>query len=154
MEPFDPMTADLTRLSRRHLRFGWWSLVFFLSTGIALEALHGLKLGYYLDVGNETRRLLWTLGHAHGTLLALINIVFGLMLRLDPDPHRPRALRASRCLIPAAVLLPAGFFLGGLFVFGGDPGIGILLVPVGALLLLAGVVLAARGASASRPGGE
>ncbi len=27
--------------SRRHLRFGWWSLLVFLTLGIALESLHG-----------------------------------------------------------------------------------------------------------------
>ena len=40
-------------LSRHHLRFGWWSLLVFLSLGIALETLHGFKIGWYLDVANE-----------------------------------------------------------------------------------------------------
>jgi hypothetical protein len=34
------------------------------------------------------------------------------------------------------LLLPLGFLLGGLWHFKDDPGIGIFLVPVGALLLL------------------
>ena len=42
------------------------------------------------------------------------------------------------------MLLPAGFLLGGLVIHDGDPGIGVLLVPVGALLLLYGVGSAAR----------
>ena len=41
-------------------------------------------------------------------------------------------------------MLPGGFFLGGLVIYAGDPGIGILLVPVGAVLLLAAVFLIAR----------
>ncbi|NIM42421.1 MAG: hypothetical protein GTN84_14720, partial [Hydrogenophaga sp.] len=51
----------------------------------------------------------------------------------------------SRCLYAAAILLPAGFFLGGLFIHDGDPGLGVLLVPPAALMLLLGVLLAARG---------
>ena len=57
----------------RNLRFGWWSLLVFLCVGAVLEALHGFKIGWYVDVGNETRRLMFTLAHAHGTLLALVN---------------------------------------------------------------------------------
>ena len=60
--------------SVRNLRFGWWSLLVFLSLGGVLETLHGFKVGWYVDVGNETRRLMFTLAHAHGTLLALVNI--------------------------------------------------------------------------------
>jgi hypothetical protein len=39
--------------------------------------------------------------------------------------------------------MPVGFFLGGLFVYAGDPGLGILLVPVGGLLLFVAVLLTA-----------
>ena len=53
-------------LFRRHLRVGWWALLVFLSMGIALETLHGFKIGFYLDASNHTRLLLWTLAHAHG----------------------------------------------------------------------------------------
>ena len=131
------------RLIRRHLRFGWWSLLVFLSLGIALEMMHALKLRWYLDVSNDARRLLWTLAHAHGTLLSLVNVVFGLSLPHLGDAGANLA-RASIALIAAAVLLPAGFLLGGVFVYGGDPGLGVLLVPPGALALLVGVLLTAR----------
>jgi hypothetical protein len=133
---------------RLHLRVGWWSLLVFLCGGIALEAMHGFKLGFYLDVGNETRRLLWTLAHAHGTLLSILNLVFALTLRSAPGFRGPSLAMASRCLVGALVLLPLGFALGGAFVHGGDPGLGILLVPPGALLLFVAVLLAARGAGA------
>jgi len=46
------------------------------------------------------------------------------------------------------VLLPLGFFLGGFFTHGGDPGIGVFLVPAGELLLIAGLFLRARAALA------
>jgi hypothetical protein len=56
----------------------------------------------------------------------------------------------SRSLVGSLILLPMGFLLGGIFVHGGDPGLGVLLVPPGALLLFVAVLLAARG-MASRP---
>lgn len=130
----------------RHLRFGWWSLLAWLVTGLVLEALHGWKVSWYLAVGNETRRLLLTLAHAHGTLLALVQLAFAAALaRIAVTGPLPRALRfASPCLIAAALLLPIGFVLGAIGIYGGsDPGPGILLVPVGASLLLVGVALTA-----------
>jgi len=126
-----------------HLRFGWWSLLVFLVLGIALESLHALKLGWYLAAGNETRRLLFTLAHAHGTLLAMLHLVFAMTLPAMQWQARPLAL-ASRCLVAASVLLPGGFLLGGLYVHDGDPGLGVLLAPPGGLLLLVAVFLAAR----------
>jgi len=45
-------------------------------------------------------------------------------------------------------VLPLGFFLGGFGLHGGDPGLGVLLVPVGALLLLLPVSVAPRAPSA------
>ena len=59
---------DATLLcARRHTKLGWRLLLLFLTLGIALELMHGLKLRLYLDVNNETRRLMWTLAHAHGS---------------------------------------------------------------------------------------
>lgn len=131
---------------RRHARLGWWSLLVFLTLGIALEAMHGLKVGFYLDVGNETRRLMWTLAHAHGTLISLIHLAFAWFVTAHTAwPEGSRRL-ASRCLTAAGILLPAGFFLGGVVVYGGDPGVGIVLVPIGAACLLIAVFLAARSA--------
>src|SRR5438132_14075230 len=74
-----------TTYARRHLQFGWWSLVVFATLGLVLETLHGFKVRAYLDVSNETRRLMWTLAHAHGTLLAIVHIVFGLTVAAFPD---------------------------------------------------------------------
>ena len=67
--------------SNRHLRFGWWALAVYVCLGIVLETMHGFKIGWYLDVGNEVRRLMFTLGHFHGTMLALVNIAAGLTIR-------------------------------------------------------------------------
>lgn len=136
-------SRDIARLAKRHVRFGWWALLVSLSLGITLEILHGFKLGFYLDTSNETRRLMWTLAHAHGALFSIIHVVFGLTIGVSPHDSL-RAIRvASPCLIGACILVPGGFFLGGLFIFGGDPGAGVFLVPVGAALLLVGVFVAA-----------
>ena len=141
---------------RRHLLFGWWSLLAFASFGLILETLHGLKVGAYLDVSNDTRRLMWTLAHAHGSLLGLVHIAFGLTIRAVPG--RPAWNRLiSRSLIGASILLPGGFFLGGVHFYAGDPGLGVLAVPVGAVLLLVAATLTARtvaqsdGAAEGRP---
>ena len=123
----------VAELADRNLRFGWWSLLVFLSLGAILETLHGFKIGWYVDVGNETRRLMFTLAHAHGTLLALVNIVAGLSGRIV-ERFTLRA-SVSFALIWAAILLPSGFFLGGIVIYDGDPGLGVWLVPAGAALL-------------------
>ena len=134
--------------SRRHLRFGWWSLLAFLSLGFTLEMLHGFKVGLYLDASNETRRLMWTLAHAHGGLFGVIHILFGLYLRVAPEAAPRRLPAVSISLIGASLLLPGGFFLGGVTVYGGDPGLGILAVPAGAALLAAAVYGIARATAA------
>jgi len=151
MSNSDP-AADLAALRRRHLRRGWLLLGLFVAVGAGLEAMHGFKVDWYLAVGNETRRLLWRLAHAHGTFLGLLHIAFALTV---PHCHRvPRLCGA--CLTGAAIALPAGFFFGGVGAIGGDPGLGILLVPLGVALLLIAVVqvaMALGGSGADRDHG-
>jgi hypothetical protein len=130
--------------SRRHLRFGWWSLLVFAALGFALEVFHGFKVDAYLNVSSESRRLLWTLAHAHGTLLSLINIVVGVTFRVVPELRAANQRLIFRSLLAATVLLPGGFFLGGVVFYAGDPGLGAVLIPVGAMLLLLAVFLVAR----------
>jgi hypothetical protein len=140
------MSAATERARTRHLRFGWWSLLAFLSLGIILEGLHAFKLGWYLAPANDARRLLFTLAHAHGTLLAMLHLLFAATAAgMVWAPGRLEL--ASRCLIGASILLPGGFLLGGLSVHDGDPGLGALLAPPGALLLFVAVFLAARSVS-------
>jgi hypothetical protein len=130
--------------SVRHLRFGWWSLFVFLCLGFTLELMHGFKAGLYLDVTNETRRLMWTLAHAHGALLGLVHVAWALCLRAFPDLDDGNQRVVSRCLMGASVLLPGGFFAGGVQLYGGDPGLGIIVVPAGAACLAIAVFLTAR----------
>lgn len=130
-------------LSRRHLRTGWWLMLIYLTFGMLLESFHGFKLFWYLDLSNSTRRLMFTLAHSHGTLLGLLNVAFAVTLPHLPDWEVNRARLAGRCLFLASLLIPGGFLLGGLVVYGGDPGLGILLVPVGAVCLVIAVLLTA-----------
>lgn len=142
-KPDAPAATDA--LVARHLRTGFVGLILFLTLGVVLEAFHGFKVGLYLDVGNEARRLSLRLAHAHGTLLSVVHVVFGLVLGSRAAPPQNVAERAGRLLTAALVLLPGGFLLGGIFVHGGDPGAGVLLVPAGALCLLLAVLFTARG---------
>ena len=135
-----PSAADsnATPEERRHFRLGWWSLLVFVCLGIVLEGMLAFKAPWYVNVGdNETHRLMLRLGHAHGTLLSVLNIVFAASLARLSLPAHARAL-ASRCLAAATLLVPGGFILGGLSTHGPEPGLGIVLLPVGAILLLFG----------------
>jgi hypothetical protein len=129
----------------RHMVFGWWTLALFMALGVFLEYLHGFKVGYYLDVGNETRRLMFTLAHVHGTLFGVIHILFALTARFMPAKADNWQRIASPLLMAASVLMPGGFFLGGVWFYDGDPGLGIFLVPIGAVAIIIATVLTALG---------
>jgi hypothetical protein len=114
-----------------------WGLVVWLVGGIVLEALNGFKLAPYLEDG--LRRQMWTLAHAHGTLLSLVGVVLAWAGPIASLPA-PRARWCDRLFATGAVLLPLGFLLGGAWHSESDPGIAILLVPAGGLLAAAGLV--------------
>jgi len=118
------------------LRTGWLLLAISLPMGVTLEALHGFKVQAYL--ASETRRELWRLAHAHGTLLGILCLVFVALGR----EHVAEGARASiaRLIRWGAVLMPLGFFAGGILNSEGDPSLGILLSPVGAALLIVALV--------------
>jgi hypothetical protein len=121
---------------RKTARTGWLLLAISLPFGVTLEALHGFKVQAYL--ASDTRREMWRLAHAHGTLLGILCLVFvALADRHVAAPIRPKAAALIRW---GAVLMPLGFFLGGILNSEGDPSLGVLLVPVGALLLVAALV--------------
>lgn len=141
--PPEPETAASDPYVRRHLRIGWWAILIFLTLGIVLEALHGLKVGWYLNTSNETRRHMWTLAHAHGVLVGVLHLGFAFSVRTASGGSQSWKRIASTCLSGATVLLPGGFLLGGIVIYGGDPGKGILLVPLGAAALFVAVLLTA-----------
>lgn len=126
--------------ARFHVRFGWVVLAVSLILGLVLELLHGFRIDWYLDVGVENRRLMFTLTHAHASLLAVLNLVFVATARwLAPGLA---VTVASWALRIGTILLPAGFFLAGLVLAGADPGFGIFLAPVGGAAVIVAVVAA------------
>jgi len=127
--------TDAERLPS-NLRAGLWALFGFSALGLGLEALHGFKVGFYLNVDNDTRRLMWRLAHAHGVLLGLVNVGYALVARAWP---RLEDRLAARALSTALWLMPLGFFLGGAFARGGDPGLAIGLAGAGGVALLFGL---------------
>jgi hypothetical protein len=140
----------MTNYARRHLRFGWWSLLVYATLGLVLESFHAFKVREYLDVSNETRRLMWTLAHAHGTLLGFANVMFALTLDVLPE-MQPRTRQAvSVTLVAASLLVPAGFFLGGIGAYAGDPGLATIVLPVGAVLLLIALYHIAKHSGSNR----
>lgn len=116
-----------------NLRAGLWALAGFALAGLVLEGFHGFKLGLYLNVDNETRRLLWRLAHAHGALLGLLNVVYALAARAWP---RLEDELAARALLSASCLMPLGFALGGAFARDGDPGASVGLAAAGGVALV------------------
>ena len=111
-----------------------------------------MKVSWYLDPAYETRRLLWRLAHAHGTLLSLVQLGFAATVT-TAWPNASRDIRTtSTLLLLAGLLLPLGFFLGGIRVYAGDPGPGIVLVPVGAVAFVLGAWRTARAVNRNRSG--
>jgi hypothetical protein len=121
------------------LRTGWVLLATSLPLGLTLEALHAWRVRGFLE--SETRRELWRLAHAHGTLLALLLLGFAAVAERHLASERHAAI--SRDLRFGSIAMPLGFFLGGVLNSEGDPSLGIVLVPVGALALIVALVRAA-----------
>lgn len=121
------------------LRLGFLLLAISLSLGVSLEALHGFKVQAYM--ASEMRRELWRLAHAHGTLLGILCLVFASLAPRHIAEPSQRSI--SRQIMAGAVLMPLGFFVGGILNSEGDPSIGIVLVPVGAALLIVALVRSA-----------
>jgi hypothetical protein len=137
----DPLAALRGRIAVRHYYVGWTALLVFLSMGVFLEGLHGFKLGFYLDPNVKLRREMWRLAHAHGTLLGLVQLAFAAGLSRFGRWTAARLKLVSFFLIDAVVLIPGGFFLGGISPTETDPWPGVYLVPIGAGLLFISVAI-------------
>jgi hypothetical protein len=114
------------------IRQGWISLAAWIAFGILIEGFIGFRTPALLD--DSIRRDMFRLAHAHGTLLNLVLIAAAICARLELVRI---GRNSSLGLRSAVVLLPVGFLLGGIWHFKDDPGLGIFLVPIGALLLFA-----------------
>lgn len=117
-------------------RLGWSLLALYACTGVALEAAHGWKVSAYLD--DALARELLRLAHAHGVGLSLVVILFGVSAA--PRLDERLAAHLVHALTAAAILMPLGFALGAIDHPEGDPSVGIVLVPIGALALLYGLL--------------
>lgn len=121
----------------RHLRLSLASLAVFLATGLWLEAMIGLRAAGWVD--DPLRREMLRLGHAHGAILSTVNLVIAwAMHRLATPDAWARRVRMAAWL--GAVCVGVGFFGGGLWHGPSDPGPLVLIVPAGALMLLASCV--------------
>lgn len=135
---------SLTSETAPLIRQGWISLALWIAFGILIEGFIGYRTPSLLD--DSVRRDMFRLAHAHGTLLNLVLITAAICARLDLIRI---GRSASLGLRSSVALLPAGFLLAGIWHFKDDPGLGIFLVPIGALLLLAAALQ--LGLSAKRP---
>lgn len=107
------------------------SLAFWMALGLLIEGLIGYRIPALMD--DHVRREMFRLAHAHGTLLNLLLLAAAVGARLEMFKLEGATAPVLRA---AVVLMPTGFLLGGLWHFKGDPGLGIFLVPVGAVLLI------------------
>jgi hypothetical protein len=135
-------------LRRAHLRLGWLSLLVGVLAGVTTEGLLGFK--WPALVGDPLRRELLSLAHFHAGLLGLVNLVYAGFAEIPGLGERARRA-ASRALLLGSLCLPAGFLLGGLWHPEGDPGLGIVLVPLGALGVAIALALQAHAACVRRP---
>ncbi len=123
-----------------HVRASLWSLAAFLAMGLWLEAMFGLRIAALLD--DPIRREFLRLGHAHGGLLAVLNLALGWAL----ERLRTPGAWASRIRLAAwlgALVVGVGFVGGGLIHGPTDPGPLVLMVPAGALMLVASLIATA-----------
>jgi hypothetical protein len=146
IEPGDDEETARRHIALRHHRYGWWALLLFAGAGLVLESLQGFRTPWYVDADVDTRRTMFRLAHAHGALLALVNLAFAAALRSGLLARLESPARSSMLLLAGSLAIPIGFVLGGVWFVEADPGYGVLLVPLGALALLAGVLSIARAA--------
>ncbi len=112
---------------------GWIGVVVWMTLGLLLEGLIAYRAPSYLE--DIQRRELFRLAHAHGTALSGLLVLAGLTLQqLKGFPKL-----AALALHVGSLLMPLGFLLAGISHPEGDPGLGIWLVPPGALLMIFGV---------------
>lgn len=126
--------------AERHLRAAIVLVALFLASGLWLEAMYGLRAEGWLD--DPIRREFLRLGHAHGGLLALLNLALGWTLERLATPAS-WATKIRLAALIGAVLVGLGFMLGGLVHGPTDPGWPVLAVPAGAMLLLCALVATA-----------
>lgn len=136
----------------RHLRWSLALAALFLAMGLWLEAMIGLRAAGWVD--DPLRREFLRLGHAHGGVLAILNVGVAWALGQLATPNA-WAGTIRRATLLGALLVGGGFVAGGLTHGPTDPGPPVLVVPAGALMVLGGVVATALVRPGDRaPGGS
>ena len=93
---------------------------------------------------NQLRQDLWRAGHAHAGVLLILSLV--VLRYVDEANLSPSLRRAARSAVPvSAILLPAAFFLSVLSPEATEPNALIHLAYVGAVVLIAGLLLVGIG---------
>lgn len=88
---------------------------------------------------NPLRQDLWRAGHAHAGVLLILSLV--LLRYVDETRLGDTARSFARVAVPAAaILIPAAFFLSVLSPTATEPNALIWLAPVGAVLMVAGLL--------------
>jgi hypothetical protein len=120
-----------------HLRLTIGLIAVFLAFGMGLEGLYGLRPAQWMD--DEIQREFLRLGHAHGGLLGVLNLGLAWAIGRLGTPEA-WAARARLAAWSGAGLVGLGFMGGGLVHGPTDPGPLVLVVPAGALMVLAALV--------------
>lgn len=123
-----------------HLRLSLACIAAFLGAGLWLETMYGLRIEGWID--DAVKREFLRLGHAHGALLSLLNVAIAWALERLGTPAA-WAGRVRVASLGGALAVGVGFFGGGLWHGPTDPGPLVLLVPAGAMMLLASVLAVA-----------
>jgi hypothetical protein len=118
------------KFTRTQFCFAWICLWIFF--GLLLDSFMGLKQLFYLS--NPIRREMWRLAHTHGTLMTLVFLAYVHFRGIAKKQH-------ENMMFIGALLMPVGFFLGGIVTTEIDPFVGVFLVPIGGLLFVLGLLL-------------
>ena len=103
-------------------------------------SLLSLLVGDPAYAQNQLRQDLWRAGHAHAGVLLVLSLI--ALRYVDEARLSERLKRVVRGAIPAAaILLPAAFFLSVVSPDASEPNAMIYLAYLGAILLVAGLLV-------------
>lgn len=118
------------KFTRTQFCFAW--ICFWIFFGLLLDSFLGTKQLFYIS--NPMRREMWRLAHTHGTLITLVFLAYMHFRGIAKKQH-------ENMMFIGAILMPVGFFLGGIVTTEIDPFVGVFLVPIGGFLFVLGLLL-------------
>ena len=105
------------KFTKTQFCFAW--ICFWIFFGLLLDSFMGMKQLFYL--ANPIRREMWRLAHTHGTLMTLVFLAYVHFRGISKKQH-------ENMMFIGALLMPVGFFLGGIVTTEIDPFVGVFLV--------------------------